>query len=254
MPAVTALQIITDAFADREIFQPGDLIDAASAQDALRRLNLMIGQWANQSLTIPAVSRLGPFPLLANKGSATNPYTIGIGGDLNVPRPTFQNSVVGAGLLYGTPAPPFDLEIPRGVATNSGWALERLKDLPSSIFTYIYYRPDYAGDLGAIFLWPVPTDLTNFLILYVEQAISTFADLTTSYTVPPGYDDALHFNLALRLIGYGRPTTQDLKDLAKDSFLVIQRANVKLVDVANDFAAIGGHGSPGVYNIETGED
>ena len=250
MPSVTARQVISDAFGDLNVYQQGDTVGTADETDALRRLNLMIGQWAQQNLTIPAVEEK-VFPLQAGKGGRTNPYTIGTGGDLNTPRPPNQNSLVGAALFLNASSPP--VKLPRSVMTNNAFATNRIPDLTSALFTSVYYRPDFAGDLGSIFLWPVPTDLTNSLVLYIEAALSTFAEATTGFSVPPGYDDALHFNLATKLaIPYGRTITQDLKDAARDTLAVIKRSNLKLADLANDFAGIGGAARAGLYDIQTG--
>ena len=255
MPAVTATQIILDSFGDLNVTQLGDTIatlDAANPSasvDALRRLNLMMGQWAQQNLVTPAILRV-VFPLVANKGGVSNPYTIGTGGNLNTPRPPNQSSVVGAGLLLNASTPP--VEIPRDVLTPDGWELIRIKDLTSVLFTSVHYRADFTGDLGTILLWPVPTDATNSLVLYIQSPLTTFTDLTTTYSVPPGYDDALHANLAVRLaIPYGRTASEDLKDLAKTSFATIKRSNIPLSDLPNDFARIG-NPRAGWYNIQTG--
>lgn len=251
MPALTAQQIITDALADLNIYQTGETIASADAADALRRLNGLIGQWAQSPLTVPAIERFVA-PLQSGKGGTTSPYTIGVGGDLATPRPANQASVVGAGLLLNATIPP--VEIRRGLLTDDGWKALRLKDLTSTLFTSVYYRPDTADDLGTIFLWPVPTDLTNSLVLYLAGMLSTFADLTTSYSLPPGYASALHTNLALELaIPYGRAISADLRAWALKTLATIKRGNVVLSDLANDFAGLGGQGRGGRYNIQTGE-
>ena len=255
MPTVTATQVMTDAFRMLNVYMPGDTIATNDSTDALRFLNLMVGQWAQTGLTIPVVSR-SVFTLLANKGSSTNPYTIGTSGDLNTPRPPNQGSIVCAGLLLNASSPP--VEIPRGVMTNDGWANTRIKDLTSTLFTNVYYRPDFAGNpiLGSLFLWPVPTDLTNRLILYIRAPLGTFADLTTVYSIPDGYDEALYAQLMLRLaIPFGRTLSDDQKELARESFATLKRSNVQVSDLANDFAVIGHRGgrSSHGYNIQTGD-
>lgn len=249
MPTVTATQVITDAFKMLNVYQPGDPIAAADATDALRFLNLMIGQWAQTGLTIPAEARL-VFPLVSGKGSSTNPYTIGTGGDLNTTKPPNQSSLTGAGLLLNASTPP--VEIPRGIMTNEGYDRQRIKNLTSALFTDVFYLPTFAGSLGQLFLWPVPTDLTNSLVLYTRTGLGTFADLTTVYSIPDGYDEALYAQLMKRLaIPYGRTLTEDQKDLARDSYATILRSNIQLSDLANDFSGIG-RDRP-VYNLQTGE-
>lgn len=69
----------------------GETLSAADAQDLLRRLNNMVSGWRAQSLTVLATTR-HVFNLTANQQQ----YSIGSGGDFNVPRP---QSVSGAALL-----------------------------------------------------------------------------------------------------------------------------------------------------------
>lgn len=66
-------------------------LDTLVSADALRRLNQMVSGWNIQSGTILAVER-NVFNITANKQW----YSIGTGGDFNVPRP---NGIEGAGLL-----------------------------------------------------------------------------------------------------------------------------------------------------------
>ncbi len=88
----TALQLLTASFSDCGIIAANESLEAATAQDGLRRLNRMVSGWQTQFGTVLAVERT-IFPLTANQQT----YTIGPGGDFNVPRPV--NTIPGAGLL-----------------------------------------------------------------------------------------------------------------------------------------------------------
>jgi len=251
MPTVTATQVMTDAFRMLNVYQPGVAIDPVDSTDALRFLNLMIGQWAQTGLTIPAETRFVA-PLVSNKGSSANPYTIGVGGDLNTTKPPNGESVVAAGLLLNASTPP--IEIPRGLMTDAAYEGTRIKDLTSTLFTDVYYLPTFAGNLGSVYLWPVPTDTINSLVLYIRAPLGVFADLTTAYFIPDGYDQALYAQLSLILaIPYGREPSESLKTLARDSFATIKRSNIRISDLANDFAQLGGGRNRRSYNLQTGE-
>src|SRR5437762_2811451 len=93
----TALTLITDAFEELNVFMPGEAIPAVDGQKGLRILNAMIGQWAQERLTIPAVIR-ETFDLMANQAS----YTIGDGGDFDTVRPQSQDAIAGASLIITT--------------------------------------------------------------------------------------------------------------------------------------------------------
>ncbi len=88
-------------------------------------------------------------------------------------------------------------------------------------------------------------------MLYRADQIAGFSDLTTNYDFPPGYQDALEYNLAVRLaIPYGRMVTPELRQMASDSLALIKRQNYKLTDLAIDPALT--HSHAGWYNIDTG--
>lgn len=89
--STTAQTIITGAFDLIGVLQSGEDPSAPDAQDALRRLNNMVSSWRTQFGTVYAVERY-LFPIVSGQQS----YTIGLGGEFDVPRPM---TVVGAGLL-----------------------------------------------------------------------------------------------------------------------------------------------------------
>ncbi len=85
---VSALDILTLSQIDCGIIAAGESVDAP--QDNLKRLNNMVSSWRTQYGTVTAVERT-IFPLVDNQQT----YTIGLGGDFNVPKP---NTIAGAGL------------------------------------------------------------------------------------------------------------------------------------------------------------
>src|ERR1035437_7552044 len=182
MASTTAATIVTGAYrllgaiSSEEAFAPQALM-----ADGFRRLNMMMGSWALQAFTIPVIG-LDVYPLIAGKGSSVNPYTFGPGGDLNAPRPT---SVSGAGLLLNN-ALPDPVEIPRGLLTDDAYGNIRVKDLTSTLFTNAYYNLTYSGGLGSLYLWPVPTDMTNSLVIYWPEQLGLFTSQTASYDMPEG--------------------------------------------------------------------
>jgi hypothetical protein len=321
----TALTILTASFSDCGITAANDTLDAATAQDGLRRLNNMVSGWRTQFGTVLAIERT-IFPLTADKQT----YTIGLGGDFNVPRPV--NTIPGAGLLLNglaspqsvtsitrtnlvalvtqtshglsvgdevliqgagqidynglqtvetvptantytyaldsTPVTPATgtltasaisgepVEIPRPVITDDMYQGIQLKNLPNSQLTNVYYNPS-AGPFGTIVLWPKPNTAINQLVLYLQNAFTGFADLTTEYDYPqlPGYAEALQYNLDLRLFtpyGVKDPAILGpLQEMATTSLMLIKRANNKLVDLHTD-ARVLAHDYRTGYNINTG--
>ncbi len=87
---VTADALISASLIDLGIMQPGDTLSPGNGQQGLRRLNAMVSGWRTQYGTVTSVDRT-IFDLIADKQT----YTIGPGGDFDVPRPL---SIDGAGL------------------------------------------------------------------------------------------------------------------------------------------------------------
>lgn len=248
--STTASVIVTGAYDLLGVYAPGDTIATADQADGLRRLNLLVGQWATQDLTIPVTSRT-VHALTANKGGPALPYTIGPGGDFTESRPSL--GFTGAGLLMGGTTPP--VEIPRAILTDDQYQLIALKDLTNPLFTSIYYNATFTAGLGSIYLWPVPDTALHSLVLYRFDQLAVFADWsTTPYTFPPGYEEALEYNLAVRLAApHGVAVPQDVLMLARSSLAAIKRANARWTELPVDPMFTGGDRRR-YYNIVTGEN
>lgn len=233
MSTVTALDILTAAFVQLNVFQVGSSIGAPQSDDAFKRLNRMLGGWALQNLTIPNVTR-DVFALIAGKGGPSNPYSIGVGGTLNTDKPPSQSSITAVGLLLGGTTPA--VEVPRVLYTDDAYNRIAIKELSNSLFTGLYYNATFATAFGTVNLWPVPDNTLHSLVLYHESPLTSFVDLVTPYSLPIGYEEALVYNLERRMAGpYGRAMPPDDLLLANQGMRLIKRNNVNLVDMPNDF-------------------
>lgn len=222
--------------------EDGGVPTAAQAQDGLNRLNAMISFLQTHNLTIPSVAR-EVFDLVANDGE----YTIGTGGNFDTLRPM---AIIGASVLLTASSP--DVEVPLAILTDDAWQRIRVKDLTSAQPTALYYNPTFSGNLGTINLWPIPDNATNDLVIYRNDQVTGFSNLTTAIQMPPGYFEALEFNLAVRLcVPYRIEPTSDLKEHARASLASIKRQNYKLSDLSIDPALT--HTPAVGYNIVTGQ-
>lgn len=252
--AVSAATIIGRAFALLNVFIPGEAPPANDGSYALAELNAMMGTWAQERGTIPVVAR-EIFDLVANQGGPSNPYTIGDGGDFDTDRPPNQGSLRGASLLLTTSAPA--VEVPLAVLNDDQWQSIQVKDLSNTQPTTVYYNATYAGNLGTINLWPVPTTAVNDLVLYLEKQISGFASQLATYDFPPGYEQALVYNLAdLLQTAYGRELSAAALRVAQRSLALVKRTNHQPYDLAQnlvfgDSGTVNGGAGYG-YNINTG--
>lgn len=243
--STTATTVINGAFSLIGVKDPVEALDATLAQDGLRRLNNMIAAWSLMAQAVPFVGRQ-VFPTTIGKGGPSNPYTIGVGGDFNTSRP---DQIDAAALLINNPTP---VEVPIDTWTEQAWESNQVKDLQGPQFTGLYYQRTYAAGLGSIYLWPVPNSSTYSLVIYRGQQMPGFVDLVTSYDLPPGYDEAYEYNLALRLCApYARQVSPDVLAFAQSSFALIQVSNLDLNDAPNDYVLRTAPSRP--YNILAGQ-
>lgn len=242
---LTGVQLITDVLMVIGVLSSGDTPAGYMITDSFRGLNQMMGTLAIQPKTIPVIAR-EIFNLSSGKGSPANPYTIGPGGDLNTSRPL---SLTGAGLLLNSSTPP--VETPIGVLTDELWQMIAIKDLTSTLFTSVFLTASYSFGLAEINLWPVPTDLTNDLVLYRPVALSVFSSLTATYYVPTGYDEMLKYQLAMRLaIVFQKQLSAEAKEMAVTTLALVKRSNYTLFDLPTDPALTSN--ARGGYDIRTG--
>ena len=151
----TALRLITGALVALQVLDPAEVPNASQGQQGLRSLNDLIGQWSLQGLTIPYISRTVQ-ALTANKGSVSNPYTVGSGGNIDIERPT---DLAGIGLILNASSP--TVEVPKTLLDATQWQNIFVKDLTAAQFTAAFYNPTVASNLGTLYLWPVPDNAVN---------------------------------------------------------------------------------------------
>jgi hypothetical protein len=246
--ATTASALITGAYDLLGVYAAGETISTADQTDGLRRLNNLVGQWATQNLTIPVTSRT-VHALTANKGGTTLPYTIGPGGDFTESRPSL--GFTGVGLVLGGTSPA--VELPRALLTDDQYQAIPIKDMGNPLFTSVYYNATYTAGLGSIYLWPVPDNALHSLVLYRFDQIPVFADWSsTSYIFPPGYEEAIEYNLAVRLAApNGKPVPPDVATFAARALSNIKKANSRIIELPCD--PMFTRDRRGGYNIVTGE-
>lgn len=236
MGATSARIIETAAFGVLNVFMPGEQVPSPDAESARGFLNRMIGNWSQQKLLIPAVAR-EVFPAVSGKGGPSNPYTIGIGGNLNTQRPPNQSNLVNVGIIIDNTVPlAQQVESPRAVLDDRDYQAIQIKELPNQLFTGVYYNPTFALGFGTINLWPVPNVTTTSLVLYLEKALTSFTSLDAVYYVQEGIEQALVDNLVMKIAKpWGAIIDDDMRMAATKSLGQIKRSNVKMSDMPDDF-------------------
>lgn len=253
MPAITGTEVAEFAFAVLNVYLPGEAMTGSDGEFALEALNDWLSEQSQKALMCPAISR-NRFDLTANKGSLTNPYTIGAGADLDVTKPANQNSIVAANLILTASSP--EVRVPLGIFTDQAYDANQIPALTSTQPTGLYYTPFTASasnDYGLVYLWPVPDNATNDLELFIQLALLQFADLSTTYYVPAGVPRMLKYALAdILQVPYGKALSARAQQTAVSTLGTFKRANTKLSDLQND-AYMFTQGRSTLYNIQTGQ-
>ena len=158
------------------------------SNDGLTALNKLIGSWSTEQLLIPEINRLSQ-PVTPN----TQVYTMGPGGTLGTVRPLAVHAVsvtTSAGVTQAAE-----------LINAEEWAAIADKTRTGSFVSKAYYNPAYPQ--GLLYLWPAPIGGT--IQVYMLKELTSFASLGTNVDMPPGYDRALIWNLALELASnFGR--------------------------------------------------
>lgn len=159
-------------------YSTGENLGPDESTDGLAALNAMLDGWANEHLMLYAAT-LNSIAL-----SATATYTIGPTGGTVSPRPVS----IDAGSYVTSGAIDYPLQI---------ITLDQYNEIPvktlSGIPQWLLFKPEYPD--ASVTLYPVPTSGMT-LKLWSYKPLTTFATLTTVMTLPPGYEEAIVFNLA----------------------------------------------------------
>lgn len=227
---MTGGDVVTTAMRRINVIEPGENPSADEAATGLESLNDMIDAWSIERQMLWAVQRL-VFPLTAGKQS----YTVGVGADFDIPRPARIDRM---GILsYANAAQP--MELPIEMLTNADWNLVPVKNIAASLPQQVW--DDQGFPWRTLSFWSIPSgEIAVSAILYVWAILSQFQDLATDYEFPPGYADALKWNLAFRLSGeYGGFIPPQVQQMAVESRARIKSINTPLIDLRCDDALVG---------------
>ena len=216
---------------------------ASNSNNALFALNQIVDEWQGDRGKIPSVvNTVGTL----TPGKQT--YTVGPGGDINIPRPTVIDHVN----YINTVVSPNPIELPVTMLTSDAWAAVTIKPLQSPLPSYCYYDYGFSATGTAnLSFWMIPNISGLQYSLYVPTPFATFATLQSSVLLPPGYWRMLVNWLAIEIAPeFGVAPSQDVKDARKEAEEIVLRNNTKQLDMQMDPGAlVQGAGSIYRYNI-----
>lgn len=229
---ITGRDLVTRALRTIGVYAPSETPSAPDMQAGFQLLNELIDNWATQALTILLVNR-EVYDLVSGQGGPTSPYTYGPGGNWDTGTRARPQSIQNANLLLNSFTPP--IEIPLAIITDDMYAAQAIKTQQSQYPQWLYYNPDVP--LGKVYLWNVPNTAVNDVALYVPIVTAAFADLSTLYVCPPGYQKAFRLCLADAMVSeFSVPGTiaGKVREDASLALTDVKCANVKMSDMSLD--------------------
>lgn len=214
---------------------PLETITTDEAAHGLRKLNELLESWSGETLAVYQILQEG-FATVAGTGS----YTIGSGATWNTARPLrIESAFLRDSSSNDTPLDVLNRE------EYDAIPLKTTQYRPEHLF----YYPTVAN--GVVYLIGVP-DAVYTVYLNSLKALQSFAALTTTVVLPPGYLRAIKSNLALELApGYAKTPSALLVSIAVQSKAAIKRINSRTPKLSVAHTAFQGGGRSG-FNINTG--
>lgn len=227
-----AIDIIKGALRLIGVLAEGETPEAEDASISLSALNGMLDSWNIEPLLIYQL-QVEAFALSPGVGS----YSIGAGQVFDTARPvSIENAFIRDGSGTDTPLVRFEFDrwddVPNKSAVGQPEALT--------------YEPGFP--YGQIKLWPAPSS-ADTLHIRTMKPLNSALTLATTLVLPPGYERAIRFNLAVELAPeFGREAPATVQSVAIDSLRKIKAANSRVPQMKVDSSLIGGR-----FNILSGE-
>lgn len=186
MASISGQTLINNSLVNLGILEQGGTPSVSDSNEALTRLNYMLGQWHIQDKFVPSV---GTAAYALTAAQAVYPIGPAATAPFNVARPTF---IQRASIQVGT-GPIVPLRLIEQQEYRS------ITDLTATAaYPQILYN-DRASPASNLYFWPIPTGTPN-VILDTWFQLASFATLATSVDLPDGYAEAISNALAVRLM------------------------------------------------------
>lgn len=241
---MTVADLLTATLKLIGVIAKSEVPSADEYADSMARLQDMIDSWMAERLAIFTVKR-SVFTLV----SGQQEYTIGPGADFNIARPMW---IQDAGIISNT-NPQQPLELPMTILSDDDYASVSIKNVATSLSWYIYYNYDFdVNGRGKVWFWPIPNVSTLQVALYVPTPLTQVTGLTDVLHFPPGFAEAVRYNLAVRLCPeMGKPLDPIVGALAIEGFARVERSNKRLQRLGID-PALTAASAARIFNYLTG--
>lgn len=237
--ATVASDIILDALQVLGVYAASETMNDTDSAKGLSVLNDMMDEWSNLNLNCYQITEQSGVLVV---GQQT--YTVGSGGNFNVTRPL--NILMGDNRAYVTDTNGNIYTLT--VVDRVGWNMigNRSTTITSNFPDTLFYDPQWP--LGVINVYPTPS-VSYTLYWDSLLPLTTFAALTTTFTLPPGYKRAITLNLAIELHPYfGGQLMPEVATRASISLAAIKRKNLESRPMNSTFDSEIVTKAKGVYN------
>lgn len=183
---ITGASLVDLVLRDSGAFGTGQTPNGQDVADCKFRLNLLIGNWqAKRWISYRLVDT-------AFQCDGSLNYTVGPGGDFNIPRPA---QVKAAYVRQLQPASPYSVDFPLAIIqSREDYSMIALKNLQAGPSQYLFFDPDIP--LGYAYPWPL-SGTQYELHLITQQPLSYVNTLADDLAFPDSYQSALYYNLML---------------------------------------------------------
>ena len=208
------------------LLNSGSSATTQESTDALIALNAMLDSWRNDKLMCYAMRDQS-----VTLSSGDTSKTVGASGDLNTDRPV---EIQSAYVVYNA------VSIPVKIITDDEWAYMPDKTATSTFPGVMNYKATMST--GTILFYPIP-NATSVLHILTRVPVTAFAAVSTEVTLPPGWEEAIDYNLAVAIAPeFDTEPSRIVMSKAQSSLAMIKRMNVKPAKAYSDLNLLFGGG------------
>jgi uncharacterized MnhB-related membrane protein len=215
---MTPLDIVTLSLRNSGVLGTGRTADADMTNTVFKMLNSMLAQWAVKRWLVYHLVNVS----IPSTGAVS--YTVGQGGAFNM---ATRPSEIDAAFVSQNLGRPDQIDTPLSIIeAREDYNRIAMKGLVS--FPYILYY-DNAYPLGSVYFWPAPNATQYGITITAKMVLSAFTSLTQDINLPGEYQEALIYNLAMRVcVLYQLDLDAAIVALAKAALGTIRAANTQI--------------------------
>lgn len=230
---MTAIELIKASLAKARVIGTGDILSDEDAQLSLETLNLMLDSWSLDRLFV-YVEQSQVF-----QTTGLQSYTIGPGGDFDVPRP---NELVSAFAQVDQVSYPIQI-----LDNPQQYDNIQIKGMTTPWPQAIWYERSYP--LGRLYFWPVGAAQVH---LRFTTPLQQFTSLTDEIQLPMGYKKAMMDALAVELAqAFNTDISPLVVQSANNAIARLKRFNLQPVTRHSEASFMASRFKFGTYNVLT---